>query len=40
MSSREEPSGWAIGWTFFAAFMMLLVGGFQMIAGFAGDHQR
>lgn len=35
MSSREEPSGWAIGWTFFAAFMMLLVGGFQMIAGFA-----
>ena len=35
MSSQQEPSGWAIGWTFFAAFMMILVGGFQMIAGFA-----
>ena len=36
MSSQREPSGWAVGWTFFAAFMMILVGGFQMIAGFAG----
>jgi hypothetical protein len=35
MSERPEPSGWAIGWTFFAAFMMMLVGGFQIIAGLA-----
>lgn len=35
MSSQQEPSGWAIGWTFFAAFMMIMVGGFQIIAGFA-----
>ncbi|HEY8018306.1 MAG TPA: hypothetical protein VIG53_02310 [Actinomycetota bacterium] len=35
MSSRDEPSGWAIGWTYFAAFMMIMVGGFQMLAGFA-----
>ena len=35
MSSQQEPSGWAIGWTYFAAFMMIMVGGFQMIAGLA-----
>jgi hypothetical protein len=35
MSSRDEPSGWAIGWTYFAGFMMIMVGGFQMLAGFA-----
>jgi|SRR5687767_9658119 len=35
MSERSsEPSGWAVGWTFFAGWMMLLIGLFHMIAGF------
>ncbi len=29
----ERPSGWAVGWTTFAAFMMLLIGGFHVMAG-------
>lgn len=29
-----EPSGWAIGWTAFAAFMMLVQGCWWLIAGF------
>lgn len=29
----DRPSGWAVGWTMFAAFMMLLIGGFHAIAG-------
>ena len=29
----QRPSGWAVGWTTFAAFMMILVGGFHAIAG-------
>jgi hypothetical protein len=28
-----KPSGWAVGWTTFAAFMMLLIGSFHAIAG-------
>jgi hypothetical protein len=31
MSTRQ--SGWAVGWTTFAAFMMLLIGGFHAVAG-------
>lgn len=31
MSTR--PSGWAVGWITFAAFMMLLIGGFHAIVG-------
>ena len=34
MSDRER-SGWAVGWTFFAAFMMITMGVFHAIAGFA-----
>ena len=33
---QREPSGWAVGWTFFAAFMMIMIGVFHAIAGFAG----
>jgi len=33
--SQREPSGWAVGWTFFAAFMMIMIGVFHAIAGFA-----
>ena len=29
----REPSGWAVGWTYFAAMMMVLVGVFHAIAG-------
>ena len=32
----REPSGWAIGWTMFAAIMMITVGFFQAIAGLVG----
>ena len=31
--SEREPSGWAVGWTFFAAFMMIMIGFFHAIAG-------
>ena len=30
---QREPSGWAIGWITFAAFMMLIIGSFHVIAG-------
>ena len=33
--SETRTSGWAVGLTAFAGFMMLLVGSFQAIAGFA-----
>jgi hypothetical protein len=29
----EQPSGWAIGWTAFAGIMMILGGGWWIIAG-------
>jgi len=29
----EAPSGWAVGWTLFAAIMMMLIGGFHAMAG-------
>ena len=29
----QRPSGWAIGWTTFAAFMMIMIGGFHIVAG-------
>ena len=31
--AEREPSGWAVGWTFFAAFMMIMIGVFHVIAG-------
>lgn len=30
---NDEPSGWAIGWTAFAGFMMVLLGFWWIIAG-------
>jgi hypothetical protein len=30
---REQPSGWAIGWTAFAGIMMVLMGGWWIITG-------
>jgi hypothetical protein len=30
---NREPSGWAIGWTYFAGFMMIVIGAFHAIAG-------
>jgi hypothetical protein len=37
VSGRREarPSSWAVGFTFFAAFIMLMIGAFQVIAGLA-----
>ncbi len=31
--SQHRSSGWAVGWTYFAAFMMILVGAFHAFAG-------
>jgi len=31
--STNETSGWAIGWTAFAGFMMIMMGGFWLISG-------
>ncbi len=33
VAPARETSGWAIGWIFFAATMMMLIGTFQAIAG-------
>jgi len=33
---EKQPSGWAVGWTFFAALMMIMLGGWWMFAGFVG----
>jgi len=33
---ERQPSGAAVGWTMFAAFMMILIGSFHAIAGLAG----
>jgi hypothetical protein len=30
----SEPSGWAVGWTYFAGMMMIIIGAFHIIAGF------
>lgn len=35
-ATRNEPSGWAIGWAMFAGTMLLMGGIFQVIAGLAG----
>ena len=32
----RDPSGWAIGWSYFAAFMMIMIGAFHAIAGLVG----
>jgi hypothetical protein len=33
MAQVRERSGWAIGWTVFAAFMMIMIGAWHAIAG-------
>ena len=35
MTTRSEPSGWATGFTAFAALMMVLIGFFQALMGLA-----
>jgi len=32
----DQPSGWAVGWTAFAGFMLIMIGAFHAIAGLAG----
>ena len=32
----REPSGWAVGFTYFAGMMMVMIGAFHIIAGFIG----
>jgi hypothetical protein len=36
MTSQREVSGWAIGWTAYAAIMMMMIGFFQAFAGLVG----
>jgi hypothetical protein len=33
--SDRQPSGWAVGWTVFAAFMMIMMGILQILNGIA-----
>ena len=35
-STAREPSGWAVGWIFFAATMMILIGTFHLVTGLVG----
>lgn len=35
MATHRQPSGWAVGWAFFAAVMLMISGFFQVIAGIA-----
>ena len=35
----KATSGWAIGWTYFAAMMMILIGTFHAIVGTDRDHR-
>ena len=35
MTSKNEPSGWAIGWTAFAPFMMIMMGIWWILSGLA-----
>ena len=34
MERARESSGWAVGWTVFAAWMMIMIGAWHVIAGF------
>ena len=36
MADRRSPSGAAVGWTAFAAYMLILIGTFHAISGLAG----
>jgi len=33
---QKQPSGWAVGWTFFAALMMIMLGFWWVFAGIVG----
>jgi hypothetical protein len=33
---EKRPSAWAVGWAFFAAIMMVMLGAWWMFAGFVG----
>jgi hypothetical protein len=34
--TSREPSAWAVGWTYFAAIVMIMMGSFHAIAGLVG----
>jgi hypothetical protein len=36
VTTQSEPSGWAVGWTAYAAIMLMLVGFFHGFAGLVG----
>ena len=36
VSTQSEPNDWALGWTSYAAVMLMLVGGFHGFAGLVG----
>ncbi len=36
MTSQQDVSGWAVGWTAFAAILMIIMGFFHAIAGLVG----
>jgi len=36
VNTQSEPNGWALGWTSYAAVMLMLVGGFHGFAGLVG----
>jgi len=36
VTTQSEPSGWAVGWTVYAAVMLMLVGFFHGFAGLVG----
>ena len=36
MSTGREPSGWAVGWTMYAAVWMWILGFFHSLAGLSG----
>lgn len=35
-NGSQQPSGWAVGFTAFAAFMLIMIGVFHVIAGITG----
>ena len=39
MTKENEPSGWAIGWTAFAAIMMIMMGFWWALSGLAAIFQ-
>ena len=36
---QRETSGWAVGWTYFAGVLMIMLGIWHAIVGCLGDHE-